>query len=513
MAISKIILNGVTQMDVTQDTVAASNLLSGYTATKNDGTKVSGSYVPSGVSLQTKSKTYTPTTSQQTETISPDSGYNGLSSVGVTVNAMPSGTAGTPTATKGIVSNHSVSVTPSVTNTTGYITGSTKTGTAVTVSASELVSGTKSISANGTGIDVTNYATVDVAVPATTPVVESLTVTPNETQQVFSGEETQLYDLGWNSPGSRTISLAVGSSYYIEYAYYKNGGFDLVGSDNFIYTASSEGTSFCHNYFSITNSSVVLNNATYDYYTVKIYELGVDGYKPVTVNAISSSYVGSGITRRSSTDLIISGATVTVPAGYYSAAASKSVTTMTLPSTLQVAATTGYTKILTIDRQTSTRYINIREGYNSTASYYEIAAVPDGSATGPTSLSGSSATITTGTNTITLTKTNVTTTPTVSAGYVSSATASTATVTLTASVTTKAAATITPGTTNQTIAAGTYLTGTQTITGDADLVGSNIISTANIFGVQGTVTIQKYYTGASAPSSSLGSNGDIYLQE
>lgn len=78
--------------------------------------------------------------------------------------SVASGTAGTPTATKGTVSNHSVSVTPSVTNTTGYITGSTKTGTAVTVSASELVSGTKSITANGAGIDVTDYASVDVAV-------------------------------------------------------------------------------------------------------------------------------------------------------------------------------------------------------------------------------------------------------------------------------------------------------------------------------------------------------------
>ena len=55
-------------------------------------------------------------------------------------------------------------MTPSVTNTTGYITGGTVSGTAVTVSASELVSGTKSISANGTNIDVTNYAAVDVAV-------------------------------------------------------------------------------------------------------------------------------------------------------------------------------------------------------------------------------------------------------------------------------------------------------------------------------------------------------------
>ena len=45
----------------------------------------------------------------------------------------------------------------------------------------------------------------------------------------------------------------------------------------------------------------------------------------VTVNAISSSYVGSGITRRDSTDLTASGNTVSVPAGYYASSASKSV--------------------------------------------------------------------------------------------------------------------------------------------------------------------------------------------
>ena len=44
MAYSKIILNGETLMDVTSDTVDAGNLLSGKTATKNSGAKITGEY-------------------------------------------------------------------------------------------------------------------------------------------------------------------------------------------------------------------------------------------------------------------------------------------------------------------------------------------------------------------------------------------------------------------------------------------------------------------------------------
>ena len=100
-----------------------------------------------------------------------------------------SGTAGTPVATKGSVSNHSVSITPSVTNTTGYITGGTQTGAAVTVSASELVSGSETKTQNGT-YDVTNLAQLVVNVPNNIVVADVANTTG--TTAVITGDQADL---------------------------------------------------------------------------------------------------------------------------------------------------------------------------------------------------------------------------------------------------------------------------------------------------------------------------------
>lgn len=157
----------------------------------------------------------------------------------------------------------------------------------------------------------------------------------------------------------------------------------------------------------------------------------------VTAYANATKYTGTAAENDSS-DLTVSGATVTVPAGFYASSAS--------------------------------------------------GTVSSGSASPAATISATGASVSTSNNTLTLSKT-VTNTPQVTAGYVSSGTAGSSSVSLTASVTTKGATTFTPGTSNQTIASGTYLTGTQTISGDSNLVAGNIVSGKTIFGVAGSAQI------------------------
>ena len=184
--------------------------------------------------------------------------------------SVASGTAGTPTATKGTVSNHSVTVTPSVTNTTGYITGSTKTGTAVTVSASELVSGSETKTSNGT-YDVTNLASLVV--------------------NVSGGSSKAIYKyLGFasrtaNSYGSTSASVTVtkAGTYTISYCAIRGSSSGTMGTN--LHIGSTTGT-----------NNTTWNNGTYGQY-VHQTNVTISANTAVTIYATSGSnsrtiYVG-----------------------------------------------------------------------------------------------------------------------------------------------------------------------------------------------------------------------------
>ena len=162
----------------------------------------------------------------------------------------------------------------------------------------------------------------------------------------------------------------------------------------------------------------------------------------ITVAGISSTYVGSGVPTKSSADLIRNGATITVPAGYYSGQASKSVASMTLPTGTQNGSV-GTFKATIGGPESTTRYLNIPVGYHTASEYYTVASVPFMSL--PTSAS---------------------TSPT---GMMKS--------------------TVTANTTNQYInipSGYNENSAYYTIRGDSDLIPENIKSGVTIFGVEGT---------------------------
>ena len=159
---------------------------------------------------------------------------------------------------------------------------------------------------------------------------------------------------------------------------------------------------------------------------------GYDGLSSVTVGAVSSTYVGSEVARKTSSDLTASGATVTVPAGYYASPASKAVTSGSAST-----PATGITANPSITVDSS------------------------GLITATVSVSQSVS-------------------PTVSAGYISSGTAGTVTVSgnNTQQLSTQAATTITPSTSQQTaVAAGKYTTGAVTV---APIPSECIIPSGNL---------------------------------
>lgn len=210
------------------------------------------------------------------------------------------------------------------------------------------------------------------------------------------------------------------------------------------------------------------------------FDTGYTGLGTVTVGAISNTYIGTSVPRKSSADLTASGSTVTVPVGYYSTQATKSISagsafppavTITTNPTISLNSTTGV----------------ITATYNGSSQI----------------------------------------TPTVNPGYISEGTAGTISTagTSTYQLTSKAATTYYTSTADQTIASRQYLIGAQTIKSvtysglAASQIANGVVvkigdsgNASRITQVTGTLSFITYYTGSTTPASSLGSDGDIYLK-
>ena len=197
---------------------------------------------------------------------------------------------------------------------------------------------------------------------------------------------------------------------------------------------------------------------------------GYDGLSQVTVNAVSRTYVGSGVTKKSAATYTPGTSDQNIASGQY------------LNGTQTIKGDNNLTAG------------NIKSG----VSIFGVSGTYTGSSGGSGSVSLQSKTVSPSERTQTVK-------PDSGYGGLSQVTVNAISTTYVGSgVNKKAAATYTPSTSNQTIAASQYLSGAQTIKGDANLVAGNIKSGVSIFGVTGT------YAGGGSSGGSGNNNVEAY---
>lgn len=287
-------VDGIPSGDVTIESLSVTSNGTYRAPTGKAYTPVTVNVSAPSPTLQTKTKTYTPTTSQQTESVTADSGYDGLGQVNITVNA-----ANLEDKTLNVSSPGYHAITPS----DGYI-GLSEADVIVPSMRDPQISTTPQGQSGGfiSQTDTQRYFNLPSGFNST---ARYYTISALDYREY----PTELTDDQWGQHYVATITPSTSRKYLtLLGGYYQTSGQYTIPQleDRSITFTPSESTQT---------------------QTISKSNQGFSGLNEVTVtvNPISTTYVGSGITRRASSDLTASGGTVTVPSGYYDASATKDI--------------------------------------------------------------------------------------------------------------------------------------------------------------------------------------------
>ena len=448
-------------------------------------------------------------------------------------------TAKTTTATTQLTTQSAKTITPSSSAQIAVGVGKYTTGD-VTVSA--VPTETKTITANGTYSPSNGkyFSSVKVAVASDAVALQEKTITPTESTQVVdpdngyggfssvtvNGIPSTYVGSGVATKNVTTIIPSVSQQTAVSANTYVTGAITVAAVPSETKNITSNGTYTPSTGKWFSSVSVNIPDTVFNTQTKSVTpteskqtitpDAGYDGLSSVTVGAISSTYIGSSITRKSAATYTPTESEQTIAAGQY---LDGTQTISAIPSTY-VGSGVPTQGAKTVTPSTSVQTA-VSSGTYVTGNI-KVAAMPTGVLSTP-AINTNTGVVTAGVST---------------AGYLGTG------ATKTLQLNTKSAATIIPSTTDQIIAAGQYLTGIQTIKGDANLVAANIASGVSIFGiagthssidtsdatatnvdivsgktayvngskVTGTLVVQNYYTGTTVPESSLGNNGDLYFK-